>query len=510
LLRIANITDATGKVTTFGYTGSDLKIRSITDPFGRAVTFSYDPQQRLKSITDPIGIISSFTYDDASTPARPERIVAVTTPYGTSTVAYEGDPVLHSYSANWAITITDPEGFASRVERFYHDGYTPFTAGTHPEPRPPASIAVGTTSVPFLTTVPQADHFHVTLEWNKKQWYHYQTDLAANPNTSRFDYAQYTLWLMRPGDLYTTNVPIATKAPGESAIWYNYEGQTAGFKTGTSALPIKAARQVEDENGNSTWVMSQQTYNALGLPLLTTDERGRKTRIQYLANNRDPQTKQVLTAGPDTWSTVLTYGYPTPSLGLPSSITEASGVIKTFTRNALGQVTHLQISKGSNFEQIRFVYDTSGTSSYPVWAAASFGLLRRIERSSPDNPASFVTVASYTYDSVGRPRTHTDAGGYTRTFDYDDFDRPTLVTHPDGSTEQFAYDRLDLTASKDRAGRWSRTLHNPRRQPTALIAPDGDVTLLRWCLCGQLAQLTDPLGRVTKWSWDIGGRTPRS
>lgn len=48
-------------------------------------------------------------------------------------------------------------------------------------------------------------------------------------------------------------------------------------------------------------------------------------------------------------------------------------------------------------------------------------------------------------------------------------------------------------------------MHNSERQPVVQIAPDGDVTQLEWCLCGQLQKLTDPLGRETKWSWAPGG-----
>ena len=48
-------------------------------------------------------------------------------------------PVLDYYSQDWAVTLTDPEGFASRIEHFYHDGYTPFTQVGNPEPRLPGT-----------------------------------------------------------------------------------------------------------------------------------------------------------------------------------------------------------------------------------------------------------------------------------------------------------------------------------------------------------------------------------
>jgi len=117
-----------------------------------------------------------------------------------------------------------------------------------------------------------------------------------------------------------------------------------------------------------------------------------------------------------------------------------------------------------------------------------------------------VATDSYTHDTKQRIRTHTDAGGYVRTYDYDDFDRVTLITHPDTTTEQFMYNRLDREAAKDRAGRWTRTLHNAIRQPVVRIEPDGRTTQYAWCRCGSLRQLIDPLGRVTEWKRDLLGR----
>lgn len=263
MLRLSSLTDATGKVTQFDYLGTDMKIDSITDHFGRAAHFAYDASGRLESITDAIGIVSSFAYDDAT--GFCHRIGAMTTPYGITTVTYEESPTV-AHEAGWAVTITDPQGDARRIERFdatldsllYHDGATPFTLPVATaEPRPPNPIG----NVEFLGTIPPTgnpnqvgtDHFHVTLEWDKQQWGKYLEASAANPSADRMAFAKYTLWLMRqpPGSDWrlSTEVPLATRLPGESAKWYNYPGQTAGYLTGTSAQHSKVARFVEDEAG---------------------------------------------------------------------------------------------------------------------------------------------------------------------------------------------------------------------------------------------------------------------
>jgi YD repeat-containing protein len=82
--RLASLTDATGRHTTFSYDspGRPLLISKITDPFGRSARLAYDDLCRLVSITDVIGLVSSFTYD------ANWLVNAMTTPYGTMTFAY--------------------------------------------------------------------------------------------------------------------------------------------------------------------------------------------------------------------------------------------------------------------------------------------------------------------------------------------------------------------------------------------------------------------------------------
>lgn len=66
-----------------------------------------------------------------------------------------------------------------------------------------------------------------------------------------------------------------------------------------------------------------------------------------------------------------------------------------------------------------------------------------------------------------------------------------------------AFHRLDLAARKDRAGRWTRTLHNAVRQPVAEIGTDGCVTQFEWCRCGHIRKLIDPNRRETTWKRDL-------
>jgi YD repeat-containing protein len=55
-------------------------------------------------------------------------------------------------------------------------------------------------------------------------------------------------------------------------------------------------------------------------------------------------------------------------------------------------------------------------------------------------------------------------------------DRTTEETFPDGTFEQTVYDRLDVSATRDREGRWTRQYHNALRQLVAEKDPLGRVT----------------------------------
>ena len=133
---------------------------------------------------------------------------------------------------------------------------------------------------------------------------------------------------------------------------------------------------------------------------------------------------------------------------------DASGQAVTYRYDAFGQML---TRTNANDE----------TTTYAYGGSAPAGYLASIT-SPPFNGVSAIT--SFGYDSCNRVRTVTNqADQYTVTMDYDNLDRKVMVTYPDGTYEQFQYTdnvtgkmSLDLTGSRDRAGRW--TLSSLRRQ----------------------------------------------
>jgi RHS repeat-associated protein len=311
-------------------------------------------------------------------------------------------------------------------------------------------------------------------------------------------------------------------------VWYNTETNFFFHNTlrsGDDNQVAKSARQIEGPDGIPKWVMTEQSSTPQGLPDISVDELGRMVKRTYSSPPNAQVTPDLLAVqfyDGAAWKPLFTLsGYVNHQ---PRTITHASGLRQDVTFNTTEQPTLIKVSRNTDAtttSRIRATYDTFRDGGLPAWPGTP-GLLRRIEKAAvptgtSDAAQQWMVTDEYTYDTMDRVHTHTDATGYTLTFDYDNLDRITLVTHPDSTTEQFSYQRglgapvsqikaLDLTAYKDRAGRWTRMAYNTIRQPELLLTPDGKTLQYAWCRCGSLWKLTDPMGRVTEWKRDILGR----
>nr|WP_320133179.1 hypothetical protein [uncultured Holophaga sp.] len=167
----------------------------------------------------------------------------------------------------------------------------------------------------------------------------------------------------------------------------------------------------------------------------------------------------------------------------PLTVSDAAGKTTSFTYNAAGQILTITNPK-------------SETTSF----AYTGGYLSRI------TGAQAGATTSFTYDKFGRVHTVIGPDGNGVTTDYDNLDRPMQVSYADGTTEQMAYDRLDLSAKKDRQGRWTYMSYNPLRRLSEVQDALGRTTSFDWCNCGSLEQLTDPAGHTTNWWRDLQGR----
>lgn len=446
--RVVAVTDAIGQVTTFSYgdTNDILKITQVTDPFGRYATFTYDASNRLAEITDAIGLTSQFQYDSG------DFIQAMITPYGTNLFS-QGD----SGRTTWLLR-TYPDGTQERLE--YNESATTGIPDSDPVNTVPAGMGL-------------LDEYHVyrnTFFWDRKAY-------AEAPN----DYSKAHIyhWLHEDvTDTVCSGILESEKPALENRIWNTYDGQPDSIHEGTTAQPNAIARVLDD----GTTQVTRFKHDAFGNVTNSIDPAGRSMTFDYATNGVDLlDVRQTTGTNNDL---VAQYSYNTQHL--PVAIQDAAGQLTTNTYNARGQLLTTTDPKG---ETTTLTYDTNGY------------LL------SVDGPlAGSGDTYSFTYDAVGRIRTATDPDGYTVTNSYDNLDRLTNIAYPDGTFSAFTYDKLDLVTVRDREGRETFSTYDALRRLTSIQDPLNRVVQFQYCDCGALSALIDPMGRPTRWDYDLEGR----
>ncbi|HXP61986.1 MAG TPA: cysteine peptidase family C39 domain-containing protein, partial [Dongiaceae bacterium] len=442
--RVIALTDAIGQVTVLSYTDAadPLKITGVTDPFGRSATFRYNAVSKmLVQITDCIGLTSQFDYYSATS-------LAMTTPYGTTSFAC-GNPGIGG--PNPWLVVTHPDGEKERYE-FTQSS----TVGT-PHWLPGSAVPKGATNVnEYLDD-------RNTYYWDRNA---YPAYLA---NTNDYTTARVYHWLHSGDGTASSGVAESEQAPLEGRVWFLYAGQPDPIHIGASSQPTVVARVLDD---GSTQLRTA-AYNALGRVTRSVDPVGRSMTYLYSTNLVDLLEVRQTTGTNDDLIGRFLYN----SQHLPTAVFDAAGQMTTNTYNARGELLTSTDPKG---ETTTMTYDSNGY------------LLSIV---GPLGPA--IDTVSFSYDAVGRVRSHTDTDGYTLTYGYDDLDRLTNTTFPDGTFEVVSYTNLDLGLFQDRLGRQTTHTYDSLRQLVATQDPLGRVTRYKYCGCGSLSGIIDPLGRET-------------
>jgi RHS repeat-associated protein len=252
-----------------------------------------------------------------------------------------------------------------------------------------------------------------------------------------------------------------------------------------------------------------------------TDELGRVT-----TTTRDSANRPVRIDHPD--GTYETFSYN--GFGQVAQHRHRNGGIESFTYNASGQMTARTDALGHTTTH---TYHTGATSPAGLMASAtdprgfttSFlyndrGQLTRI--TNPDGSTRLTT-----YDAYGNTLSRTDELGNTWSTSYDAFRRPLTQTDPLGRVTAFSYDipgacgcpgaglaGAYASAKPSRitspAGRITEIYYDATWREISRIqapnTPDQAVTLFAYDAAGNLASVTDPLGRVTTSTFDVRNR----
>jgi len=474
--RLISVTDALGQVTTLQYnnTAFPLQVTSVTDPFGRVARIGYDSSGRLNALTDAMGMTSTFTYNAAYT--LPSTFIAtMTTPYGTT--SFNGS--FSNATSYWA-TATDPLGNTERDEFEQSLAYPQFSEANTPN--------MGSTSL-FNEYLNGRDTYY----WDKATYAKItdkSTLATGNYNVNDYEKAVVYHWQHQGGyggNGITSSVLESALYPLErsqqntaytSRVWYAHPGEdgSTGF-TGSFDKPNQIARTLADGSTELTDI----NYNAQDNIASTIDPMGRETSYSYAKNGID--VTQVRKSGSGGGAGDLVASYTYNGRHEPLTVTDAAGSTTTLTYNGKGQVKTSTNALGQ-----KTTYDYNG------------GYLTSIV------DANGKTVASYTYDNVGRIATETDSQGYTLAYSYDNLDRLTQISYPDGTTTRYKYNRLDVARVTDRLGRVTSFTYDANRNLTSVTDALGRTTKYGYDPDGRLIAMTDAMGQKTTWVRDLEGR----
>ena len=434
--RLQSVVDAIGQTNTltYGLTNDILKITAVTDPFGRSATFSYistNGMLQLASSTDPMSITSQYQYGPSN------FVNALITPYGATRFAYT------ETSTSRVLTATDPMGATECVA--YYQG--------------PVNVPVDSAVPPVYTDTNNLGSFN-TYYWSKQAYMMGGTNIAN---------ARITHWAAQGGVAY--GIQLYTKAPLESAVWYNYPGQSNSWGGNIAiAQPAVVARALP--TGNQISAMS---YDSFGNVTNAVDPLGRSTSLVYSTNGVD-----LLTAYQGT-DLLAQYSYNNQHLPIYSVVAGSTNWFG-YTTNGLLKAT----TNGLN-QTIAYNYNAKGYLTNVVGH-------------------TIADTVNVSYDTAGRIYSLTDSDGYSITNTYDSLDRLTNSVMPDGTFVQQVYNILDVIAVHGRDNRWSYFTQDANRHLTDVEATSGQLFHFEYCACGALNGITDPKGQPTMWSRDVQSR----
>lgn len=287
----------------------------------------------------------------------------------------------------------------------------------------------------------------------------------------------------------------------EAAPWLCTEVRTAGTVVSTYRWDL-AGRLVEASDADGATISYE--YDPGDRPTLVTAPEGVHVRQHYDAG-RMTMREELLrdTESPDRWiCSRFSYDRHGRCSQVERDLSPATTQRWQLSWDEMGRPARVDTPDG-------------GAMTWR-WNADGFPLEEVVDAGRPT-----ARVEKWRWDGNGLlTETTTTLGRVTR-FTHDDYDRPVRVDLPDGSVRRLTWDRddrptrIELADADGVVRSDERTTYDPLGLPLEvarrIIHADGSGTDLArarmsYDLCGRLTELTDALGRGTRWAWDAHGQ----
>ena len=167
--------------------------------------------------------------------------------------------------------------------------------------------------------------------------------------------------------------------------------------------------------------------------------------------------------------------------------------LPTKMTNAVGYVTSLTYDSNNRLTSIRTPAGLTSTNRYDATGFLTNTVDLQIGRTN-----------SFTYTN-GLVYVWQTERGLRVTNTWDKLQRLVSRADVDGVISN-VYTRLDLTAARDKLGKWTYFGYDPLRHLVAITNANQEVTLASYCSCGSLEWTRDPLNNYTYYNYDLAGR----
>ena len=235
----------------------------------------------------------------------------------------------------------------------------------------------------------------------------------------------------------------------------------------------------------------QFTYTVDGSGLITqtdvTDPRGYVRRVTFNASGY-PLTDTQALGTVDAQQTTYVRNVPNlPFSNLVSRVTDALNRNTDLTYDALANVLTVT----------RYLGTTPVTTTYTYEPA-----FNRV--ATMQDPLNHTTTFTYEASGARNLESIIDPLGHRTSFTYDAQGQPLTVTTPAGTT-QLSYDQGDLASITDSLGKVTTRFTDPGGRLISVTSPLGHRTRYEWDPLNQLTKIIDPMNGATQLTYDPNG-----
>ncbi|MEU8984630.1 polymorphic toxin type 17 domain-containing protein [Streptomyces sp. NPDC048309] len=481
--KLAKITDAAGRETTFDVDATTGRLKSVSTSGGMTVAYGYEAGQ-LATVTGTDGGVTTYKYTSGrlATVVDPQGNTVTQNAYDTTTgrIKQQVDAFGGTYTFTWEPTAGAPAGSGQ---------------STMKDPDGGLWTDVYEAGVLIRSYRPEGSSNNRDYDQDLNVTAEYDGNLNKTSRTfdDRGDLkSQVTDGVTETFDFDTSDrLKSLTNGRGNTTT-YTYDGSSDRVKTitepvGQTTYTYTADSQVETETVPGGGV-THYDYTGAGLVKSVTTPEGDKTTYGYDDAGRVKTVTEPRgnLQGADPAKYTTSYAYDTkgrlwkvtdPAQRTSTYGYDDNGNVKTVT-DALGRVSAYEYN---NANQLKKATDPDGK------------------------------IATWEYDDRGNQIAAVDETGRRTTYGYDGENRLSSVTTPRGNvagadpakyTTTYGYDNNgNLAKTVDPTGALTVTKYDAFDQPYQVIDPMGNATTTKHDGNGNPFEVTDPLGKTTKYTY---------